>query len=467
MFLQKLNTLSVFALFSYLPLMAENNVASSVPNVPEFSITYEGDKLVCSPIELIKTKIQKDLVRYECQKAYATQVIEKDREEQRGHAETQRLKSDVKNKMSKGLVYSVEIPLTDADSPTRRKIIALRQLEKKPDGKYLRMLLPAKLYVSIRPQLTNSNDDGKLELTNGGSRGGFYYYYQFNEDLELTFQYEAGVDLNADTRFINASDASNTNRRLSYFALKYFDNSFIAGKYWSAYYDIAGFTDQFIAYGAQASGAFSSEPSGTGRADKMLQLRRENEIYNLTLQTQFRHDTLNNWNTDYDFTLGGSIVYKGLEDYKLGAAINFGRFDEINPQMQSDGIVGDDFSSIIGLTYKKNSFGVSSVLSYTKNHMSDDQGIYFNGVGAELYMQYDIDENIRIAGGGNWLFPEDDEYKGKYSVNDLILSFQYTFGERTFDDMVYVELSLPNGKFADGEKKDASIAIGLRYLLDY
>ena len=99
--------------------------------------------------------------------------------------------------------------------------------------------------------------------------------------------------------------------------------------------------------------------------------------------------------------------------------------------------------------------------------MSDDQGIYFNGVGAELYMQYDIDESIRIAGGGNWLFPKDDEYKGKYSVNDLILSFQYTFGERTFDDMVYVELSLPNGKFSDGEKKDASIAIGLRYLLDY
>jgi len=465
-FLEKLNTLTIFALFSYLPLMAENNVASIVPNVAEFSITYESDTLVCSPIELIKTKTHKDLVRYECQKAYPAQEIEKDQEEQRGHAETQRLKSDVKNKMSKGLVYSVEIPLNDADSPTRRTKIALRQLEKKPHGKYLRMLLPAKLYVSIRPQLSNSNDVGKLELVNGGSRGGFYYYYQFNEDLELTFQYESGVDFKSDTRFLNASDASNTNRRLSYFALKYLDNSFIAGKYWSAYYDIAGFTDQFMAYGAQAAGAFNSESSGTGRADRMLQLRREQEKFDITLQAQFGHDILNDWNAAYDYTLGGSVVYKGLEDFKLGAAINYGRFDEITPQMQIDGIGGNDFSSIIGLTYRQNSFGVSSVLSYTKNHMSDDQGVYFDSIGAELYIHYDIDDNIRIAGGGNWLYPEDD-YKGKYSVNDFILSFQYTFGKRTFDDLVYMELSLPNGKFADGESRDASITIGLRYLLDY
>jgi len=446
--------------------MAENIVTPSVPNILEFLITYEGQTLVCSPVGLIETKTHKDLVKYDCRKRYVEQEIVKKQDEQRGHAETQRLEDDVKNKIVKGVVYTVEIPLSDADSPTRAKIIALQQLKNKPHGKYLRMLLPAKLYVSIRPQLTNSNADNKLVLANGGSRGGFYYYYEFNKDLELTFHYEAGVDWNADTRFLNASNASNTNRRLSYFALKYFENSVIVGKYWSAYYDIAGFTDQFIAYGAQASGAFNSESSGTGRADKMLQLRREQETYDVTLQTQFRHDTLNDWNTAYDYTLGGSIIYKGLEDIKVGAAINYGRFDEITPQMQSDGIVGDDFSSIIGVTYKKNSFGVSSVLSYTKNHMSDDQGIYFNGVGAELYIHYDIDDNIRIAGGGNWLYPEDD-YKGKYSVNDLILSFQYTFGERTFDDLVYMELSLPNGKFADGESRDASITIGLRYLLDY
>jgi len=466
------SSISLLIIFSLLPLTADDNVNTSsdndmISNVPEFFLTFEGDELVCSPTKLIKTKTRKDLVQYECQKRYSEQEIEKNQDEQRGHAETKRLENEVKNKIAKGLVYSVEIPLNDANSPTKAKIIALQQLKNRPHGKYLRMLLPAKLYVSIRPQLTNSNTDNKLQLTNGGSRGGFYYYYQFNNDLELTFQYEAGVDWNADTPFLNASDASNTNRRLSYLALKYLDNSMIVGKYWSAYYDIAGFTDQFMAYGAQASGAFNSEPSGTGRADKMLQVRTEKDTYHVTLQTQFKHDALNDWNMDYDYTLAGSLVYKGLQDFKLGAAINYGRFDEITPQMRNDGIDGADFSSIIGLTYKKNSFGVSTVLSYTQNHMSDDQGVYFDGIGAELYMQYDIDDDIRVAGGGNWLFPEDNEYNGMYSIKNLIFSLQYTFGEKTFDDLVYMELSLPNGKFADGESKNASITIGLRYLFDY
>lgn len=99
--------------------------------------------------------------------------------------------------------------------------------------------------------------------------------------------------------------------------------------------------------------------------------------------------------------------------------------------------------------------------------MSDDQGVYFDSTGAELQMRYDIDDSFRLAGGGNWLSPRGNDYKGKYSIKNVILSLQYTFGEKTFDDMVYMEVSLPNGKLENGENKDAAIAIGLRYLLDY
>lgn len=463
----RVQTLSLLIIILTLPLKADEQNKTLIPDVPEFSITYQGDQLVCSPRNLIKTKTHKDLVKYECQKRYSEHKIEKIEDQQRGHAETQRWKSDVKNKMEKGVVYTVEIPLYDANSQRKAKIIALQQLKNRPHGKYLRMLLPAKIYLSIRPQISNSGKDGELELKNGGSRGGFYYYYQFNDDLELTFHYEAGVDWDSDTPFLNASDASNTNRRLSYFAFKYLDHSMIFGKYWSAYYDIAGFTDQFMAYGAQAGGAFNDEPSGTGRAAKMVQTRIEKEAYHVTLQAQLKHDASNGWDTDYGYTVGGSLIYKGWEDFNLGAAVNYGRFDDITPQMESVGIDGNDFSSIIGLTYKKDSFSASGVFSYTQNHMNDDQGVYFDGIGAELYMQYDVDESVRIAGGGNWLFPEDNEYHGKFSIKNIIFSLQYTFGEKTFDDLVYMELSFPNGRLADGESKDTRFTIGLRYLLDY
>ncbi len=477
MMLRRISTISFLVVLSVLPLMADkedNNILfanSLIPDVPQFSITYQGEALVCSPTGLIKTKTHKDLVTYECQKSYTDVKSQKIQDVEPGVAETKRLRDDVQNKIVQGTKYSVEIPLYDADSPTKARIMAERQLNNRPYGKYLRMLLPAKLYLSIRPQLANSGEDGEIELINGGSKGGFFYYHQFNNDLELIFHYEAGVNLQDDVSFINVSDASNTNRRLSYFALKYIDNSIILGKYWSAYYDIAGFTDQYMAFGGQTSGAFSGgphgSPSGTGRADKMIQVRTNKDTYDATLQVQLKHSTLRDWNTDYSYTMAGSLIYKGWEDIKLGASISYGKFDEETPEMKAAGIDGDDWSSIVGFTYKKNHFSGHAVLSYMKNHTSDDQGVYFDSAGAELYMRYDIDESFRIAGGGNWLFPKDNNYEGKYSTKNVILSLQYTFGEKTFDDLVYVEVSLPNGKLANGDSKDARIAIGLRYLLDY
>ena len=472
MLLRKVNTVSFLFVFSLLPLIADDKSNAipnntSTPDVPEFSITFQGDTLVCTPTELIKTKTHKDLVVYECQKGNIDYEIEKKQDEERGHAEIQRLTSDVKSKIDQGPVYSVEIPLHDANTPRRAKRIALQQIKNKPHGEYLRMILPAKLYMSIRPQLGNTGDDSEIKLKDGGSRAGFYYYYQWSNDLELMFQYEAGLDWDSDTPFINASDASNTNRRLSYFAAKYLDHSLILGKYWSAYYDIAGLTDQFMTYGAQASGAFSAGPSGTGRSDRMVQFRTEQDTYNATVQVQLRHDALRGWDTDYAYTIAGSLMYKDFQNIQLGASIAYGKFDEITSGMRNDGIDGDDFSSVLGLTYRMDDFSASTVFSYMKNHTVDDQGVYFDSAGAELYMRYDIDESFRVAGGGNWLFPEDDHYNGKYNIKNLIFSFQYTFGEKTFDDMIYAEVSLPNGKLSNGESKDARIAIGLRYLLDY
>lgn len=52
---------------------------------------------------------------------------------------------------------------------------------------------------------------------------------------------------------------------------------------------------------------------------------------------------------------------------------------------------------IVGLTYKKDKYSVNTVLSYTKNHMSDDEGTYFDAIGAELYIHYDIDDSFQLC----------------------------------------------------------------------
>ena len=468
--LHKIIIALLLATLSILPLIAEEG-GSPIPDVPEFSVTYEGEVLLCSPVELIKKKTLKNHVKYQCQRKYSDQKSHQNQEEAHGHEETQRLKKDLKNKIDQGTVYSVEIPLYAAHRPERAQILAEQQLKDNPYGKYLRMILPAKLYISLRPQLANSGDDGQMELRNAGSRGGFFYYHQFSNDMEMMFQYEAKIDLEDDISFINTSEASQSNRRLGYFALKSGDNTLIMGKYWSAYYDIASFTDRYMAYGAQSSGAFNSGTdgsfSGTGRAYKMLQARTSKETYDGTIQVQLRHDTLSDLNTSYNYTVAGSFIYSGWEDIKAGVSIDYAKLDHISSDMRNIGIDGNEFSSIAGLSYKKEKYAVNAVLSYTKNHMSDDNGTYFDGVGAELYMSYDIDESFRLAGGGNWLIPRDKNYEGEFSIKDIILSVQYTFGQKIFDDLVYLEVSFPNGKLADGENRDVSVAVGLRYLLDH
>ena len=99
---------TIIALFlACLPLMAEVRGGSPIPDVPEFSIIYEGKGLLCSPIELIKKKTHKDLVKYQCQEKYTDQKGEKKQDEARGHAETELLVNDHKIMIAQGAVYSV------------------------------------------------------------------------------------------------------------------------------------------------------------------------------------------------------------------------------------------------------------------------------------------------------------------------------------------------------------------------
>ena len=156
----------------------------------------------------------------------------------------------------------------------------------------------------------------------------------------------------------------------------------------------------------------------------------------------------------------------GRQNISIGAAFDYAAFDEITPLMERLGIRGNEENYIAGATYRKEQYSFNATLNYSKNHMNDDQGIYFDALGAELYLHYDFTKNIRLAGGGNWMIPKDDDYEGQYSVRKGILSLQYTFGEATFDDLIYLEVAFPKGHFANGESRKTTVAIGLRYLFD-
>jgi len=186
-------------------------------------------------------------------------------------------------------------------------------------GKRLRWLLPAKFYISLRPQyakMAGNKESGHFR--NAGSRAGFFYYYGFDNGFDLTLQYEGNV------------------------------NKENKGKYWSAYYDIAGLTDYFMAYGAQASGAYNNSgdgsASGMGRTDRMLQVHFAFGDFESTLRYQFVYVSPEGVDGKFSYRLGGSLYYEGWKEsgWHAGAAFAYAKYEEISASMRQLGITGDD-----------------------------------------------------------------------------------------------------------------------------
>jgi predicted porin len=444
----------------------------NIPDVPTFDIEYNDKDLKCYPIRVIKKKYYQDRVEYYCINRdikISDNSIVDDIDKEHGQIDTEQLITASKDKIDQGAIYKVDILLSDAKSGYWSAFMAKQQLNKKNRLlNYIDILLPAKYYISLRPQLGNNGSKKGMKFRDGGSRGGFFYYKEFGNQIEIMSQYEAGISFNSDVPFINISDGDNSSRRLSYISLIYHNESIVIGKYWSTYYDIASFTDYFMAFGAQASGAFNNlsdgGDSGTGRPDRVIQIKTKHDRYKIKLQFQPTHLAPENIDTEYQYSLSSSIIYKYSDYLYIGASIAYAKFDNITEHMADIGIDGNDQSYILGFTYKRDRYSINSIVSYTKNHMNDDLGIYFDSIGTELYLQYDISDSIRIAGGSNIMLPTSGDYLGSYSIKTNILSLQYTFGAKTYDDLIYIEVSTPRGRLSNGDTLDLSVAIGLRYL---
>jgi hypothetical protein len=455
-----------------------------VPDVPSFTLVNDGEKLTCSPLKLIQKSTHKNVIEFICfnsalsadlagHKVNAASLSKSDLsaisdfDNKDGRHETQEMSIDANVKKSLGAVYKVKIPQDRASQPKAAARIAKRELNKHYYAKYARWILPAKLYTSIRPQMANSGDGNGTKFQDGGSRAGFFYYYSFKNGYNLTFQYEAKIKWDGSSKFINLSAQSDSSRRLSFISLQKDNITVLYGKYWSAYYDLAGYTNGFMAFGGSASGAYNNGgdggASGTGRAYRMLQVHIDKELYSSSLQYQLPHKDKGK---SYSYGLAGSLVYNKWDYVNAGASVAFAKFEEIDAQMHSLGIEGDDISYITGFNYEKDKILANGVISYTQNHMNDDQGNYFDGVGVELTLQYQFNESIRLACGGNWLIPTDSNYQGEYSIETLIFSAQYAYGDKDFKNLVYTEVSIPNGELANGDPQKIGIAVGLRYYFD-
>ena len=165
----------------------------------------------------------------------------------------------------------------------------------------------------------------------------------------------------------------------------------------------------------------------------------------------------------YDWNYSASGIYRWESGFSLGIATNIAKPKSFTAQMIAQGLDGDSKSSVIAMQYSTAKSYLGVAYSQSENHSTDDQFNYVDSIGWETYFRYDLNRKWRVVAGFNTAIEDQSSYTGDFSVKEVILGAQRTFREHDFHDMIFVEVSLNQGRLADGSDGDSRVSIGFRY----
>jgi predicted porin len=338
------------------------------------------------------------------------------------------------------------------------------------------------LYGSARIRYRVTEND--KFWADGGSRFGLSARKEIKPNFWLFGRGEAGINLLESTDFLlNRGSAASGGKlgdniftRLLYVGVETPDFMVNAGKNWSTYYRVTSFTDRFQGTGASASGTFNVATdggyTGTGRADRVLQTRvqinplRDDPVikpFKLNLQVQHGESIPAIEDANYDTTIGASALFQTRQNFGAGLAYNHASIDSENLEKAKPyGIDGDATALALGLRWFSDNWYLGTVMSRLKNHEATDELIYFDGTGLEVYGQYRVHKQWWAVAGGNYLRPDTDQTQaGEFKVNYGVLGIRYSI--REFEQMIFANVRLNNGRSQDGTPLGDVYTIGVRW----
>jgi hypothetical protein len=219
----------------------------------------------------------------------------------------------------------------------------------------------------VRYRLTSSDEQ---IWGDGGSRIGLQGVWNYQPQSSLFGLVEGGFDLmdEVDNIFNPGGTASERGRSGSLFPRLFYvgwetPNNFLSvGKNWSAYYQVGGWTDRMQGAGGAALGVYNAQtdggPTGTGRADTVLQTRlaidflpeRWFEPFRMNVQIQDGRPIPETESLDYGLAIGASTIVETDNNYFLGLALNYAQVDDVDtPQAQAVNLQGDAQAYLLGL----------------------------------------------------------------------------------------------------------------------
>jgi hypothetical protein len=440
--------------------------------------TEKGEETICVPLvtsKAIENQQETGKITYECLPPEEAAV--EPQTDERGSAETTVLKDELLKELGKKEETIIEVPAEIVEAAKKAgeapvEEVPTPQVPVTPPEK----TKPIKLYASLRLNMNFSEE--KKEVSDGASRIGLLALKKDN-DLIYTGQIELGVNvfdnlngiIDGDT---NTKDGKDTTLSLRLLTANMEKNrrGVTVGKNWSIYYRVAKVTDRFVVYGAKGTGVFNAGTdgggSGTGRADNVMQVYSLRSKLQWGLQAQYGSEVPGlDEAVNYKLNYSAGLRYVWTSGYEVSAAYNRNNPEKFTSEMLQRGLTGDGETSIVAAKYSDHRMYFGATYAWLNNHVTDNASQFFDAQGWEIYSRYDVRSNIRVVAGYNYQDPKDDTYTGQFNIRAFIAGAQYTFNERNYSDMVYVEFLNDNGRLADGGEKGSIITIGGRYGFDW
>jgi predicted porin len=335
-----------------------------------------------------------------------------------------------------------------------------------------------RLYGSLRGQVVTY--EKAVELLGNGSRVGFRLTRDFfDSGIQVFGQFELGIQLIDNARQFNVranqgglgilefgSKNDPVFTRLGFVGLDFGTYGILtAGKQWSTYYDVSGYTDNFFVFGGQASGTYPLGADGggigTGRADKALTYRVQLGGLTFGAQTQLEANRLTGLGS-----LGGSLQYGFPFGLTLGVAGHLGDV----PEEIVGRVVGaetEETALVFGARLVRPRLFLAATYSIQDAHdlrnvgqVDDLLTVVFDAKGLEAFGYYDISRRFRVSGGVNWLDPDPIEpIHPEFRTRNYLIGGAFYFNSQS---LIYAEWKIEDSVDQNGEAVPSVLSVGIR-----
>jgi len=343
-----------------------------------------------------------------------------------------------------------------------------------------------------RAEVRAVQTQNETELVDGVSRLNINFARDMGDGWKAIATMETGVNLVGQTAITFAGgDSFQTRRddllnlRLGYVGVKHVKwGQLTLGKQWGVYYDLAGITDEGHTWGSTAAGVYNFHGdgglSGTGRADKAVQYRKQWGNLSLALQTQLQgtSDVIDELDLPsnpgeriteigYDSTVGATLTYRFAKDHFVAASFNEGTFTAL---LENGGnIERDDRVVALGYQYGEYADGVfiASMYNDAEFHELDNLSrIVPESTAIEIFASYRGDNRFMPYVLYNSL-EADDLYETLYAGDEFHREFVafgtvYFWNEQT---ELYLDLRVDSSSMTETQEEfeDNGAGIGMRF----